>query len=424
MHVISFIIDKPPCTSNPCNNGGSCRNIDNYKYRCDCAGTHYKGQTCDIGVIGIEQAPILRVNESVTVSVEVYPMDELHVHLTNTTTGISISADRLTFNSDTTRALYSITGKSSGIHFIQFSLSGDSIDQYEVPQPMMVIVLPINTSTTPHQPHDYYDNTHHGVINVTSTGCCPMESIHLTCPADPTVDLSLLSSCEWTNTSDTGGIIVSECNSSSSSCVLLSVIGGHIQSHYPILTPPSSISGYTCTGCNGSSCTPYTLTEHDVVDFIKSHSLARSFLKYTSINIPDWISISVKDIDSLYDNVFDSFDVIADVVHGSDVVLIDDCTNLDLVHSDVYAIVRTNALLTVTVDDDHIQYQPSSVPVCFAVSLCEHLPMVHVTIPQENQHELIEQITRIKVSPVYSTCSTCIYTVTTAHRILLIMDGL
>ena len=40
---------EPPCTSNPCANGGICSKDGNDQRHCDCSHTGYGGDNCTVG---------------------------------------------------------------------------------------------------------------------------------------------------------------------------------------------------------------------------------------------------------------------------------------------------------------------------------------------------------------------------------------
>lgn len=413
----------PPCNREPCLNGGVCRNVDNYNYRCDCSETHYKGLRCDIGVIDVQQPPILKEKEKVTLSVIAHPTNILHLHLiTEQNSGISISSHQLTFTSTSTTVPFVVTAVSQGIHFIHFNISNGEIGEYEVPPSIAVIVTSLNTTNSNHT-HPYFSNTEYGVLNLQAASCCQSTTAdsYLSCPVDPALAItlpSLASSCEWINNTETAGIVFA---SNKLVHIPISFIGAYARTNHPIISLPSS--DYTCSQCS-PLCQSYDLSQDDVIDLIKSHALVRTFLKYTEDYFPDWIHISVIEFYAAYET-FNSYDVIADIVYGKDIVLIEDCQNLNLLADDLYTIIRTNTSLDVSVDNDQLVYLPAQltkVPVCFAVSLCEYPPMIHVAIPQWYQQQL-NNITRIQVScKIFMHIS---YTLLLSlFRPLLFMDGI
>ena len=47
---LASVTDIDECTTGtPCNNGGTCTNAPAGSYTCDCTGTGYEGDTCQIG---------------------------------------------------------------------------------------------------------------------------------------------------------------------------------------------------------------------------------------------------------------------------------------------------------------------------------------------------------------------------------------
>ena len=386
MHVLAEIKDKPPCVSNPCLNDGVCRNVNSYEYKCDCSGTHYTGQNCHIGVIDIPQVPVLKVNQTVIITAEAHPASLLHLHMSTTClTCMFISPSHLVFNSLSTKAIFVIKGLTKGIHFIGFNLSGNDAKSFEKPQSMMVVVQSAN-----HTHFSHFDDHNHSV-GVLTPGCCEKEiQSNLFCTKTDS-SFKLLSSCSWIN-EETFGIVFA--NTSDQHYVPISIVGGHLQNVHPFFELPSS--QYSCTSCS-PQCSHPNITEDDVFDLIMSSSLANTFLAYVSDLLP-WVSLEIGEFFYYNDN-FHSFETIVDIVEGKDISLISGCENLNLLDTEIYAVLRYNRTFDVTLNGIRHTYNPRYLdsPVCFAVSLCNNQSPVHVSIPIGHQDDLLGLITILKV---------------------------
>ena len=375
-------------------NGGVCRDVDNYNYKCDCSGTHYKGLRCHIGEIYIPQVPLLRVQQTVTITAEAHPTRQLSVNLSTTSVdGISISPSVLVFNS-LTEVSFTITAHTRGIHFLSFNLSGYDADLFEKPQSMIVVVQSADDESSNHTHFSYFDDTNQP-LGILTQGCCKGEmstQSHLSCLNHGTSP-SLSSTCSWINGDETFGVVFAN---GDDHAVPISIAGGRLQEYYPFVDLP--VSQYSCSSCGSTKCFYGDVTEEDIADFIKSRALARSFLTYTSDLLPNWVSFAITGVDSWYDDNYYSYDIIADVVHGKDITLISDCANLNVENDELYAVLRYNKSLLVSVNDIDYSYLPQldSSPVCFAVSLCNRFSPIHVSIPMSQQEEL-RQINSIKV---------------------------
>ncbi len=361
-----------------------CRDVSISEYKCDCTSTHYKGLRCDVGIVYIPQVPILYIGETATLTMEAYPTTELHVYSSVTGKGIElIPTSDVSFNAESTTASVTVQGLETGIHFIQYELFGEDAEAFDTPKPMMVVV---RSNTTVSNPYRYFDD-HNQSFGILKQGCCNKQNDYFSCPS-PNIDLSLLSSCSWVD-EETFGVVFAGNGQSS---IPVGVSGAHIHDHYPFVTLPSS--QYPCSSCNNTQCGSYDLTEQDIIDFINTHTLARSFLFYTSSYLPSWINFKVNEINS--DTPFYSYDVITDIIQGKDVIMIDGCENLDISSDEFYTVLRYNDSLVVSVDDIEYSYLPQymDMPICFAVSLCDYESPIHVSVPSSHQ---LEQIDVIKV---------------------------
>ncbi len=348
-------------------------------------------------MIDIPQVPLLAVNQTVTVTAEAHPPNQLLVHLsTVSVNGISVSSTNLVFDPLSPKVSFTITALSRGVHFIDFSLSGNDAGMFAKPKSMMIIVIPTNNTESNHTYYSFFDD-HNQMFGVLPQGCCEKDpSAYLICP-NPASTPNLLSSCSWYTGDESFGIVFANNIEYS---VPISVAGVHLQHHFPLVDLP--IAQYSCSSCS-TQCLHQDITEEDIVDFIKSRALARTFLTYTSNLLPNWMSLGITGEDSRYDNDFDSYNVIADVVQGMDVTLIDGCGNLNLLADEIYTVIRYNKTFKVSVNDIEYTYEPQYMDsaVCFAVSLCNSQSPMYISIPNGHQKNL-EEIQSIKVHNTHS----------------------
>ena len=383
--------DKPPCSSNPCLNNGVCRDINNFEYRCNCKGTHYKGLQCDIGIIEIPQIPILIVGQRVTVNIEAHPSNELHLIIYNGDKGIDFFPTSLIFDPQDSSAILSITAKTHGIHYLYFNITGEDSQSFESPHSMMVVVQQNDTLST-HTHFQYFDQ-HNQRFGILKPGCCEKHESHLFCLQND-IAPTFLSSCSWGNLEETSGVVFTQNNDL---LLPMAVAGAQVHSQHPLLTLP--ILPTKCGTC-GSKCGFYNITEEDVIDFIKSHALARSFLNSLKELLPSFIRLNISAIDSWQDATFFSYDIVLEVAFGDDIVLIDECESLNVLDDGLYAVLRYNDSLSFSYNGIEYNYLPryDDSPICFAVSLCDGKGSpVYITIPEGHQED-IEQIDDFRVS--------------------------
>ena len=367
-----------------------CRDLNNFEFRCNCKGTHYKGPLCDIGIIYIPQIPILTVGQTVTLNIEAHPLDEVYLTILSESNGISLYPTSITFNNEVMLATVSVTANMHGIHLIHFSVSWKGSQQFENPQSMMVIVQ---------QNHSQFidmEEQHSTKINHTSSiltpGCCKKHDSNFTCTQSDSSP-TFISTCSWEKSSETFGIVF---YGDQDTLLPISVVGLKTNSENPLITLPSSL--ISCSTCN-SDCDFYNLTEEEVIiDLIKSHALAKSFLSYMQELIPNYVDFMIN-TSELHDTNFFPYDVIVDIVAREDISLVNGCESLDLYHKGLYVVLRYNDSLHFSYNGNEYSYLPRTGdnPICFAVRLCNiSFSPVYITIPQGLQEDL-EQVNVLKV---------------------------
>ena len=308
------------------------------------------------------------------------------------------------FDTQASSATVSITTNTHGMHYLYFNISGKDSQMFESPPPMIVIVKQNGNHST-HTHYQYFDK-HEQKLGILKPGCCSKKNSVFSCPQND-LSLSFISSCSWETTRKTFGIIFSQ---NGDILLPMGVAGVQMHSQHPLLTLP--IMPSACGECN-SDCLFYNFTEEDVVDFIKAHALAKSFLQYSQQLIPNYVSLTTEHTDSYWNHPsFFSYDIIVDIAYREDLALIEHCENFDVLHEGLYAVLRYNDKLEFFYNGVRYHYVPDNEdrPLCFAISLCDgnHSP-VYIAIPNENQ-EALEQVDAFKVCLwLHSFSSHCYY---------------
>ena len=375
--------------------------MDDYEFRCDCSDTHYKGLQCDTGVIYIQQVPILTVDVTFKyLRITAYPDQELHLHITPSNTELTVTPTDVLFYPEYPVVLLTVTASETGIYYLSFTTSGEDSDMFEVPNPMLVLVR----SYTEHTQYQYFDEMDQP-IGILSPGCCSPGGQIYQCPYS-TNTVHFQSTCSWEASENmehtSTGLIFA---SSAGLQLPLSIAGATLnitQDDIVSFTLPHS-PVLNCTDCSdhNSSCHYYDFTQEDVVDLVQSHSLGKTYLKYSKHLLPDWLTFMIS---PSMQTSFSSLDVTTTLTFGEDIELVDSCEDLQVHHDALYAILRYNDSIIISIDNIEYEYTPHDVPLCFGIEVCagESSP-VHVTIPLESQ-TIIRNFTQFQVDKFLYKC--------------------
>lgn len=401
MFFFFHISDKPPCSFNPCQHGGVCRNLNNYDYRCDChPTTGYKGRNCESGIISVTQVPVILIDEdspgSSTMTISGQPTDELKITMTTSDdSAVTTTPSTVTLSPTVTSSKVTVTsGDTPGLYSIHFIISGTNADTYETPSPMIVIVHDPNKPTN-HTRYQYFDHVSQS-IGILAPGCCEQSIQDYFTPNQQNIRFN--SSCSWTGldtTQSSSGITFA---STPSITAPLSITGSNLSVHehgIPLHNIPSK--SIECTFCseNDSVHCQYIVTVEDVLDFINCKALSKTFLHYSRELLPEWLQISVATLDSTAGTVswFDSFDIHAELLLGDQVIVIDGCESIQALSNSLYLVYRFNDSLGVAIDSDTSKiYTPreNGDPVCFAVDVGKgNTSPFHIGIPRSYHKEFM-----------------------------------
>ena len=327
------------------------------------------------------------MNDPINVIAEAYPSHELTVHVTTNSSEMSILSNTLRFQTTVNEDILELTVHSEGIHFIEFSLSGNDADVFLKPKSMIVIAL---SSTSNHSTYSYFDNQLFGIL---PPGICDHD-VQLC--SNLLSNINLLSSCSWDGNQSSGIIFIEhQLTPNTYYSIPISIIGAILQDEHPYIDLPSSQE--SCSPCSTVSNDTTLHAEH-IVDLIKSQALPRTWLSRIKSLLPEWLSLKITGEESLHDNHFEEYNLITAVVQGKNVNLIRHCGDLNLKDEEVYIVMKYNGTI------EYNTYTPQHIdePVCFAVSICDSHSPVHISVTDVHQDDL-EKIESIKVNDFYAT---------------------
>ncbi|XP_035694584.1 uncharacterized protein LOC118428591 [Branchiostoma floridae] len=177
------------CEPNPCLHGGRCTPLDSVQYSCDCTGTGYKGDRCQTGFITFPEKgyPILyRYEWSEAFEILANPTKELVLSLYGN--GLEFEPSTIVFSYPDSAAEVRVMGRVSGLIPIEYSISGESAAEFEVPDVALLSVNNRNHPFGPRLPQRYAA----GDDNLLPAGCNVLDLVNAPCE-----NVSLLSTSPW-----------------------------------------------------------------------------------------------------------------------------------------------------------------------------------------------------------------------------------
>ena len=114
-----------PCNPNPCLHQTKCTVIDDNKFSCDCYGSGYQGDRCQLIQTSVDPIPNLNThNKPLTIQLYAKPNIYIQVRVLTDTSGISIYPEEFTITHPDTRNEFQITATRSGKYIIQYEVTG------------------------------------------------------------------------------------------------------------------------------------------------------------------------------------------------------------------------------------------------------------------------------------------------------------
>lgn len=417
---ILYYAEISPCESNPCFHG-TCNELSEELYHCDCTGTFTTGDRCEIGDIEINGPTVLTSEQEYSfrveampdmiLSVRVYLQDQNDIKIP-TTEAFSVSPNQMTFAAGLKQAgNFSIGISQQGqydITFLTTTSQDDVVERTSVFPPSFtfpVIVVPAK-----HAEQTYFDLLRiHDRYLVPST-CKAGRSLYsnILCSGDGRRN-AIFSSCGW-DRAQTGGIVFAYSEPSKLyfplSAVGVSVDQDSLDLSLSILSG-TDVECFECAELFGLHTLPdeyhlgstypymYGPTAVDMIEFVARDSLAFTFLHTVQQTLlPSWLTIGVPNLNKR--EPFLESDVLSQVVSKDTIHLVEGC-KLIIDREGRYIVLKHNGELAMnllsridpTIEDVlTLSALPLDAAYCFAVSLCDPKPAVLIGFPDIAHHNL------------------------------------
>ena len=354
--------ERELCFPNPCEHNGSCSIIEENTYVCDCDGTRYTGETCNVLLIDTPDLSGLTANAPTSVTFSAYSDREFELMLISD--DLVIEPSVLLFSQMQTQHNVSITATQPGLYTLGYEIPDDTLNYHPIPSVSILVTDETNTS---------YCEERNITCGLMQSGCCSANEAQLDldfkCPSNDN-KLLLKSTCGW----------VSERNSIPlhSTGIIFSSIDGF---DMPVaiagarfFPQPSQIyldninrmqfsSGCTVCVADGN-CETERLSVNTVQEFLTYDALAFTYLHQSMELIPRWLTLQVLQSERILD--FRSY--VVQLYYSNALSEVQGCKLTSLTDG-LYSVLVYTGNLEIMLETT--QYVSNESSVCFAVNLCE-----------------------------------------------------
>ena len=377
----------------PCHNGGTCTDVGDSKFECNCTGTLYKGPTCETPIVLIDDIGILQVEEIKQITI--------HAPLTTSTSfQASKGCDFANAGGPSDFYIYPcpvnfptsnsfiIRGIDPGAYSVTFTATGRTLD------------VPILSFIVSSGGISQYFSTF-GDSPIIKPSCCkPSFSNTLLKCSNKFVQLR--SSCTWerlpNNFISTQGIVFAIYGNIE---IPVSLAGLTISTAGTLTTTlPSIARDASCGKCkpllkplsSKDTCYEHIPKPADLQAFVEKESLTATFLSAIQRRMfPRWFNILTAD-DNMALNRLNDRDYIANIMDKTALLLEPGCESLVVDETNHLIVLQHNGPLTLTVGSE-TTLLPSPIGrlsyYCIAVSLCSgEKSSVYIGIPSIAQTDL------------------------------------
>ena len=319
-------------------------------YFCDCRGTGYTGEHCEIGKVEfpIDGFPTLLPGmDSSTFTISASPDNEIII--IPTANNCTFTPAEINITAPDTSGEFSVTCWGSGAITVNFMLDGTNAENYATPLPLILYIIP---GPRPVGEVDVFERLDIPV------GTLPPASNRETVTFSET-DIILSATSGWCRDGDT-----------------LSTTGTvYIQNDG--FTVPTALQGatidtntlevqYTDPNAVNESCSMSDYSANDIQDFLSQNALANQYFDSVSTLFPSWLDFLANvqtNVTSVSENEF-----IVNVEPGSEVVERAPCSRLPIETENLCVVLPYTGSLQVTVRGFNITFESRN-GICFVSSV-------------------------------------------------------
>ena len=338
-----------------------CSSDDRESYECNCFGTGYTGDSCQYGSIQLPDIPSLNLSVPFTFTVEVSRPDEnLDISFVSPQ-DLNVQPSKISVLHDGYQRLHSITLTPNKVGTFQLSitLEGTNRNAFINPGTQLIVVSDPSAEVV-----DYFE--HFGLIpGIMQPGCCPA-STKISCNSGN--DVTFISTCSWAinrNIHRTSGIVFSKFNNL---VMPLSVGSARIVSNDPTSFTVSERE-LNCSVC--TSCETFQPSPDNIIAFYETEALAVTFLNSTHSFFPSWFQVNSQPNGRTYS--ISSHILGLTTTLGSEACSLFPEGNILGSKTPTYSVLTYEGLTRLSINEDDVQLNVSTSPLCISVDLCSGL---------------------------------------------------
>ena len=343
-----------------------CSIAEENTFICDCDGTGYTGETCNVLLINIPDVSALRINSPMEFSLFARPDKNFVLELVpDNKNVIIIEPSSVMFSQMLTEHNISMTATQPGLYKLEYRVKDDSLNYQPIP-PATILVSDNDTSTS-------YCEERNITCGLIEPGCCPASEMQLDlefkCPSGDS-ELLLKSTCGWVTkgTKHSAGVIFSSIDGFDMPVAIAGAQFFPQTTHIDLQGLTTFQFNHGCVACAGNSnCQIERLSVNFVQDFLNYDSLAFTYLYQSMQLIPSWLTLQVLPSDRIHD--FRSYLVY--LVYANALSRVQECNGLNALTDGLYSVLVYSGSLEVMLNEEMRQYKSNGSIICFATNLCE-----------------------------------------------------
>lgn len=382
------------CSPNSCLHMGICLKTNGNEYSCNCTGTLYTGDKCEIGLIQISPVPVVQPHEQlVTLRIKAFPTSKLTFFITSPE--FKSFKQTVVMNANEREASFSISTTRLNVYVfsLTYNYQYDGNGIFKPPDTSVIMVNPIISDFAAGASDNYFKQLQ-SPSPYLKPGCC-FYDYSFNAFSSCSSSINFTSSCSWDDSgpdvSTTGVVFINN----QGLYLPLSIAGAKITESSTSVT--NSISPYdTCLSCSqcsqcfiheSSSCSRETFpfTPSTVEPLLNERSLLSTFFQQTSSFFPSYININVSSSGSS-GQPFYVYDYMYRLISVTEVGDIYGCEKLPLPTAGLTYIARSRTDLAINIVNRPFGYKTSesdSFPICYSIDMCNgDLSTVHISIPE------------------------------------------
>ena len=367
-HILCYHISiaRELCFPNPCQHDGMCSITDENTFTCDCDGTGYTGEICDVLLINTPDISDLMINSPMNFSLFAQSNRTFVLELVpDDKDAIIIMPSSVMFSKVLTQHKISLTATKPGFYKLQYKVKDDSINYQSIP-PAIILVSENDTDLS-------YCESRNITCGLIQPGCCSANEAQLNlefkCPSSNN-ELLLKSKCGWNlkGPLHSAGVIFSSINGFDLPVAIAGAQFFPQSTHIDLQGLTTFEFNHGCIACiRSTNCQAERLSVNLVKDFLEYDALAFTYLHQSLELIPSWLTLKVLPSGHIHD--FRSYLVY--LVYSDALNRVQECNGLTALTDGLYSILVYTGNLEVMLDEETRQYTSNGSAVCFATNLCE-----------------------------------------------------